>query len=31
MVAATETGLIAFQWIDDQDQVQLETAKITVE
>ena len=31
MVAATETGLIDFRWIDDQDQLQLETAKITVE
>ena len=30
-VAATETGLIAFRWIDDQDQVQVETAEITVE
>jgi sulfur-oxidizing protein SoxZ len=28
---ATETGLITFQWIDDQDQVQVETAEITVE
>ncbi len=31
MMVATETGLIAFRWTDDQDQVQLETAKITVE
>ncbi len=30
-VAATETGLISFRWIDDQDQVQVETAEITVE
>ena len=30
-VAATETGLIAFRWIDDQDQVQVETGEITVE
>ena len=31
MMVATETGLITFRWIDDQDQVQLETTKITVE
>jgi sulfur-oxidizing protein SoxZ len=31
MTVATETGLITFQWIDDQDQVQVETAEITVE
>ena len=31
MTVATETGLFDFRWIDDQDQVQLETAKITVE
>lgn len=30
-VAATEAGLIAVRWIDDQDQVQVETAEITVE
>ena len=28
---ATETGLIAFRWIDDQGKAQLETANITVE
>jgi sulfur-oxidizing protein SoxZ len=28
---ATESGLIAFRWIDDQGQAQLETATITVE
>jgi sulfur-oxidizing protein SoxZ len=31
MTVATETGLITFQWIDDQDQVQVETAEIMVE
>src|SRR5215213_771099 len=30
-VAATETGVIACRWTDDQDQVQVETAEITVE
>lgn len=28
---ATESGTIAFRWIDDQGRAQLETAKITVE
>lgn len=28
---ATESGTIAFRWIDDEDRVQLETAKITIE
>jgi sulfur-oxidizing protein SoxZ len=28
---ATESGLIAFRWLDDQGRMQLETAKITVE
>jgi sulfur-oxidizing protein SoxZ len=28
---ATETGLLAFRWLDDHGQAQLETAKITVE
>jgi sulfur-oxidizing protein SoxZ len=28
---ATETGLVAFRWIDDQGKAQLETANITVE
>ena len=28
---ATESGLIAFRWIDDQGRSQLETVKITVE
>ena len=28
---ATETGLIAFRWFDDQGRAQLETAKLTVE
>ena len=28
---ATESGLIAFRWVDDQGRSQLETAKITVE
>jgi sulfur-oxidizing protein SoxZ len=28
---ATESGLIAFRWIDDQGKAQLETANITVE
>jgi sulfur-oxidizing protein SoxZ len=28
---ATESGLIAFRWIDDRGETQLETAKITVE
>ena len=28
---ATESGLIAFRWFDDQGRAQLETAKITVE
>ena len=28
---ATESGLLAFRWIDDQGRAQLETAKITVE
>ena len=28
---ATESGLMAFRWFDDQGRAQLETAKITVE
>jgi sulfur-oxidizing protein SoxZ len=28
---ATESGLIAFRWVDDQGRSQLETVKITVE
>jgi sulfur-oxidizing protein SoxZ len=28
---ATESGVIAFRWVDDHEGVQLETAKITVE
>jgi sulfur-oxidizing protein SoxZ len=28
---ATESGLIAFRWFDDQGRAQLETAKITIE